>query len=226
MRSMDVAYWKKIERTLERLVAAGAYERANSYISLGMAAKLRGRLLNYVLSRGNVVLDLGCGPLPYYSLIARFRPDLYVCVDPSIFMLRSMPRGPHFVERITAVAEYLPVRRRGVDYVVAMFSFRDFMGKGAGLREMLLAARRGIAVLDVFRPRNPLGLLLASLYLMIVAPLLAFVATGVRGGGWSEIYRTMLTMPTAEALAKATGGRIVEGKAMGLLALVIADLKG
>jgi len=220
---MDVAYWRRIESILERLVAMEAYEKGNLCISLGIAAKLRERLLSHVLSKADVVLDLGCGPLPYYSLITKARPVLYICVDPSVFMLKKIPHGQCFVERIAAMAEYLPVRRRGVDYIVAMFSFRDFISKSAGLREMLLAARRGIGVLDVFRPRNSLGLLLASLYLMVVAPLLAFAVTGVRGGGWGEIYRTMLTMPTAEALAKVSRGRVVESKAMGLLALVIAE---
>ena len=179
-------------------------------MSLGLDGLAR-RYAMYMLREG-LVLDVGCGDGFYAEQLERRGAEV-VCLDP----LESVLRRSRTMHAAVAVAEYLPFRSGSFDYVLAMFSVRDFLDKARGLFEMKRVARRGVVILDVFNPRNPLLRALFWAYVAAVAPLLGFLASG-EARRWLLLYPTLRYMPTARIFERI-GGKVVFKLARGVLAV-------
>lgn len=191
--------WARVEGVLGLLFLSGAYRSGNTAMSLGFDSFLRERVL--ALPRG-LVLDVGCGD-GYYARLLEARGVEVVCLDP--LAERLGVKGVSHV--IASVAEYLPFRSGSVDYALAMFSFRDFLDKARGLNEMRRVSRRAVIILDIFNPSSLPARLLLWLYVAVVAPLLAFIASGTPNP-WKLLLPTLAYMPTVN-LFKRLRGRLL-----------------
>lgn len=203
--------WVRVEEVLGFLFSSGAYRSGNAAMSLGFDSLLRERVL--VLPKG-VVLDVGCGD-GYYARLLEARGAEVVCLDPLAERLKV--RGVSHV--VAGVAEHLPFRSGSVDYSLAMFSLRDFMDKARGLHELKRVSRRTVIILDVFNPRSLFARLLLWFYVAAVAPLLAFLASGIRSP-WKLLLPTLAYMPSVNLL-KRLHGKVLYCIAQCSLAVVV-----
>ncbi|MEM0377266.1 MAG: methyltransferase domain-containing protein [Thermofilum sp.] len=209
-RGLPINMWLKVEETLRALFKSGAYRLGNAAMSMGLDSLARRHALS--LPSG-LVLDIGCGD-GYYSRKLEERGAEVVCLDP----LEDVLKEARTAHTVVAVAEYLPFRDGSFDFVLAMFSLRDFLDKPKGLWGMRKVSRKGAVVLDIFNPRSVLLRLLFWAYVAGVAPLLGFLASGV-ASRWRMLYPTLRYMPTAAALERG-GGRTVLKLMGGILTVV------
>ena len=95
-----------------------------------------------------LLLDVGCGPAPYFSMFGCER----VGIDPSIGLLR-LAAGKEEGAFIQAQAEALPFTDKSFDYVISVTAVHNFKDVKKGLSEIRRVAR-GKVVLSVLR-RSP-----------------------------------------------------------------------
>lgn len=206
---LPLSLWLRVEHALQSLFRSGAYRIGNTAMSLGLDSFAR----RYTLAiPSGLVLDVGCGD-GYYAKKLEERGSEVVCLDP----LEIVVKRTHTTHVVVAVAEYLPFREGCFDFSVAMFSFRDFLDKARGLHEMRRVTRRGVLILDIFNPRDAFTRVIFWVYVKGLAPLLAFLASGV-AGEWRLLYPTLTYMPSASIFTRI-GGKVLAEFAKGVLAL-------
>ncbi|MHB9302565.1 class I SAM-dependent methyltransferase [Thermofilum pendens] len=210
-RGLEGKLWSKVLETLDKLFESGVYSPTNFAMSLGLDRKLRGIVYN--LARGRV-LDVGCGD-GYYSLPLLENAQEVVCVDP---LARKGSESDPRLHVVKAIAEYLPLRSKSVEFSTAMFSFRDFLDKPRGLSEMKRASRIGVFIVEIFNPSTWFRPFLYA-YVLFIAPLLAFLVSRGKGKGWRLLYPTIRIMPRA-SLFERMGGKVLVSKGFGSLAIV------
>lgn len=159
---MDPDDWHDLERLLATIIPT--YERVNRAMSLGQVGRWRQAVWRQV-SEGESVVELGSGP----GQFARGLPGTTrYLVDPLPAMqvaARGLlqgggPSAATGVHHIVGTGEQVPLQNGLVDHVVCAFSFRDFLDKEAGLREMFRLLRPGgrFWILDVYKhARGPLA---------------------------------------------------------------------
>ncbi|WP_168371228.1 methyltransferase domain-containing protein [Pyrodictium occultum] len=180
-RRLDNATWQLIINQIERIKQV--YDYMNKIMSLGIEDRVRhdavdlvARLLGGVEAHSQpVVVDVGSGPGSSVRVIRRMLPHSFVvAVDPSVQLLASACTGP-LCDRVAAVAESLPVRSGGADFVTSFYASRDFRSLSSALYSMISAARRAVVIGDVFLPRQLVRRLLVRSWICWAVPVLAFV---------------------------------------------------
>lgn len=208
---LPVNLWLRVERTLKHLFDENIYERANFAMSLGLHKVLRNWVLSSVQGK---VLDVGCGDGVYIPALSE-KVEEVVCVDPVVPRRLFSQANIH---RVVALAEYLPFRARSFDSAIAMFSFRDFLSKARGVFNMAYVSRNGVLVLELFSVCEALRPF-TIFYFGYIAPLMGFIVSGGRRGGWRLLVPTLLLMPRAGFFSRI-GGRVLVRKALGLVSIV------
>src|SRR3990170_4000566 len=142
--------WRSVERAIESFLPY--YERVNLANTFGRLPLWRQQVAS-TAKPDDVVLDLGSGPGGFARLLCTRR---VLCIDPSRAMIDHARRalagdGYRF---LSGLVERLPLRPGSVDKVYCSFSFRDFLDRGAAIREIARVLRPGgeLHVLEASRP--------------------------------------------------------------------------
>ena len=181
-RCLDHRTWALIVSQIEGI--KHVYNFMNKFMSLGLEDIVRRdaveALVNSAGLRGYehrqvIVVDVGSGPGTSLKAIRRLLDKSFiVAVDPSTRLLSTACTGI-LCERVAGVAEHLPVRNRGVDIVTSFYASRDFQSLPEALVSMLNVARRGLAIGDVFLPRQLLKRFLVRTWVCRIVPILALL---------------------------------------------------
>jgi demethylmenaquinone methyltransferase/2-methoxy-6-polyprenyl-1,4-benzoquinol methylase len=192
--------WDSVQKTLEEIIPV--YDKTNRYISLGTDLKIRKRgiaLLKEQIGKENfVLLDLGCGTGKMTQLFAELSgsSDEVLLVDPILAMMR-VARSRTRAQGLLAVYENLPFRGNSVDAAMAGFSLRDARDLHGALDELHHSLTSGglFLIVDLSKPDSKVKNALISVYWKVLAPFLAFVASGRAGLKFAALSRTYKRLP-------------------------------
>jgi ubiquinone/menaquinone biosynthesis C-methylase UbiE len=107
------------------------------------AAKVRIILAELKPRKGEVLLDVGCGPCSYRAMI----PCRVVGVDPSLKLLEQAKDGKYIQGR----AEDLPFKNRQFDYCISVTAIHHCIDIRKALKEMKRVTRKAIAISALMR---------------------------------------------------------------------------
>ncbi len=229
--------WGRVEAALSELT--DVYERANAAMSLGLAGRLRERLVVDLRPRpGEAALDAGCGPGQSSELLAKaLSPGgTLILLDPLNEMLvAARERASRAGSGLTLLAvratfEDIPLADESVDLALAAYSLRDAVDRREALRELRRVLRIGgrLGVLDLTRPDWRAVDALAKTYVRWIAPALAGLATmRVDVSPWRELYPTYEAMWTSSEFVREIRRlfevRTVFRRALGTFTGVVAE---
>jgi len=229
--------WGRVEERLRDL--RDVYERANSAMSLGIAGRLRRRLISELSPRpGESALDAGCGPGQSSELLAAYISPggTLILLDPLEEMLSEARRRATSAGRGVAVLcvkarfEDIPLADGAVDLAVTSYSLRDAIDRREALAELRRVLRVGgrLGIVDLTRPDGRVLGALAGCYVRWVAPALAGLASGrLNPSPWREIYPTYRGMWTSSELVREVSRlfevRKVFRSALGAFTGVVAE---
>ncbi|MFQ5837347.1 MAG: methyltransferase domain-containing protein [Thermoplasmata archaeon] len=191
-RGLSRELWKGVIESLEEFLPY--YERVNYASTLLQLPMWRSRAAETV-NDGEEVLEIGPGTGGFARLLSCRRVYL---LEPSVsilsFAASRLPGGRyHFV---AGLAEDVPLRDDAVDKAFCIFSFRDFMDKKRGLKEILRVLKPGgkLQIVDLFRPPRGLHRLLMDLWLERGATVIMrlLVPRRARKGWRRHPYRELL----------------------------------
>ncbi len=189
---IDRSHWKKVIDVLEEVLPY--YERLNNLNTLGRLSKWR-RAASRLATEKDIVLEIGPGSGGFAKTLNCRK--LY-CLDPSIGILRyagEQLNGGE-VNLVGGIAERIPFADDTFDLVFCIFSFRDFMSREGGLREIRRVLRPGgrLCVVDVSLPEDGLLRGLVNLHIYRIAPRLSALALprGMRREWLGELYPSFL----------------------------------
>lgn len=222
--------WREVEDALEAIIED--YERVNHVISLFQDDRARLRGLEKMGSQEGVVLELGCGPGNFTSMLRPRVDGFIVCLDYSDKMIhvaraRNDDRDLGFVR---GIFEALPFRRNTSSLVAAAFALRDSTDKAKALSEVRHALRDGgkLLVIDIGKPNHPLVRGFFTLFMRHIVPILGGLASGYGyRNPWSMLHETYRLLPVNRCL-RVMLRRILgysELEELGLGGLVVAVAK-
>jgi demethylmenaquinone methyltransferase/2-methoxy-6-polyprenyl-1,4-benzoquinol methylase len=162
--------WNEIIKTIED--ASDYYQRMNRLVTFFRVDSWRRKAAGYSADSDDV-LEIGCGPGDFTKLL---RGRKIVCVEPSEkLMAIAESRLGHKAEFRHGEAEDLPESPDSFDRVFCSFSFRDFMDKEKGLREIfrVLRSRGQLVILEVGKPRGKIRAAFMDWHLKHDVPFLA-----------------------------------------------------
>jgi len=160
------------------------------------------------------IIDIGSGPGDSVAYILKiFNSPYVVCIDPSPELLRNclsqLSNFRHVLEPVISIAERLPLRDNAADVASSFYAMRDFYNLAEGVREAVRISRIGLAVGDIFLPKNTLAGHIVRVWVCKIAPLLVELVAP----GYSKYYRgiceTLDGWLSAEEL-----GKLIEGEGM------------
>lgn len=172
------------KRFVTRLFDASAchYDRVVSFMSFGSGAWYRRDALRRAgLGKGMKLLDVAVGT----GAVARAAVRIVgpsgnvVGLDSSIGMLGHARKGLH-IPFIQGVAEKLPLRDSTFDFLSVGYALRHVSDLGLLFGECFRVLTPGgiLMVLELARPRSPVGLCLGRFYLRRVVPWMSGLASG------------------------------------------------
>jgi demethylmenaquinone methyltransferase/2-methoxy-6-polyprenyl-1,4-benzoquinol methylase len=182
--------WKYVVDSLESIIPI--YELGSSRIALFSDKAMRAQVVDFAVSKGSLILDLGSGPGTMTRLVIKVGGRA-VLLDVSRRMLLSTPR----LERIQATFEHLPFRSDIFDGVVAGFSLRDSRDLISVLHEVrrVLKIDGRFSFCDLGKPDSSIRSIAIALYLQLLVPLIGLMTGGRAGLRFSSLYDTyMLTL--------------------------------
>jgi demethylmenaquinone methyltransferase/2-methoxy-6-polyprenyl-1,4-benzoquinol methylase len=166
--------WKTVIGVLEDVLPY--YEKLNRLNTLGQLDRWR-KAAARLASKKDTVLEIGPGSGGFATILDFGR--LY-CLDPSKVILEHTRReldekDAQFVE---GIAENLPFDDETFDIVFCIFSFRDFMSKEDGLREIRRVLKKSgkMCVVDVSLPESGILKGLVNFHIYRIAPHLSALA--------------------------------------------------
>ncbi|MCK5548656.1 MAG: class I SAM-dependent methyltransferase, partial [Thermoplasmata archaeon] len=150
---MRRADWKRVMATLESMMPY--YEKVNLTISFFMLLRWRSEATR-LAGPEDAVLEVGSGPGTFAALL---KSREVLCLDPSEKMLRYSREVLEDGHRtlLMGVGENLPFKEGSFDKVFCIFSFRDFMDRAKGSRDIQRVLRKGgtFVIVDVLKPSTP-----------------------------------------------------------------------
>jgi demethylmenaquinone methyltransferase/2-methoxy-6-polyprenyl-1,4-benzoquinol methylase len=177
-------YWRKeAERVAltRRLFdeTAADYDRIEKLIGFGSGSWYRRQaLLRAGLSPGMRVIDIaaGTGLVTREAVRVIGEPRAVTALDPSPGML-AVARRTLRVATLLGLGESVPVRNASVDFVSMGYALRHLADLGLVFAEFHRVLRPGgrVCILEITRPRGPLGNALLKAYMRILVPMVAGV---------------------------------------------------
>jgi demethylmenaquinone methyltransferase/2-methoxy-6-polyprenyl-1,4-benzoquinol methylase len=173
-QGIDRHQWENVIDVLEDILPY--YEKLNILNTFGRLGKWR-RAAAGLSSKDDVVLEIGPGSGGFARMLDC---DRLFCLDPSkgILEYTNQQLNGKEVGLVGGIAENLPFADGTFDIVFCIFSFRDFMSRENGLREINRVLKKGgrICVVDVSMPQDGLLKGLVNLHIYKVAPRLSALA--------------------------------------------------
>jgi len=181
-------------------VAAGMYDRINLSVSFGNGYRYRDEQVRSLgIRSGDHLLDVGSGT----GVLARSAMELVgedgrvLAVDPCREML-EIARNSGVTETVIGSIDKLPAAADEFDFVTTGYSLRYARSIEEGLGEIWRVLKPGgkVLILEITPPANPLLRALTGTYILIVARVIALIATRslgsrkVLGHLWNEIRTT------------------------------------
>ncbi len=153
---METDDWREVMGTLESF--APYYEKVNLVATFMMLLRWRRAAARFG-EKEDVVLEVGSGPGGFAALLDARK---VFCLDPSMKMLewsRSHGLNGNRHEFVAGTGEHIPLADGSFDKTFCMFSFRDFMDREAGARELRRVLRKGgnAVIVDILKPESITG---------------------------------------------------------------------
>jgi len=186
--------WAYVVNSLQEIVPS--YEQASSRISMFEDRRMRDEAVDFAVSPGSVVLDLGSGPGSMSRLVkeAGGRP---VLLDAS----RAMLKASGFEDVVQGVFECLPFRPGVFDSCVSGFALRDSHDLREALAEVSRVLKAGgrFSICDLGRPDGAIQELAVAFYLRVAPNLIGLASAGRSGLRYGSIFDTyVLTLHNSE----------------------------
>ncbi len=168
--------WQTIVKAIETI--RPVYEKANKAISLGL--EIIARRWSYTIlepCQHDIIVDVGAGPGNSTRGIAKhIDPKYIIAVDPSTKLLSTACKEIEArCEKVTAIAENLPLRTNAVCASSTYFASRDFIDPIKGLAEMYRVSNKVSIVVDIFLPENTIHKRLLEVWVCYFVPLIAML---------------------------------------------------
>ncbi len=189
--------WRHVIESLEGIIPA--YELGSHRIALFADSKMRTQVVNFVVDKDELVLDLGSGPGVMARMVegAGGRP---VLLDVSRKMLNKSSGRT----KVQAVFEQLPFRGEAFGGIVCGFALRDSKDLQDTLREIHRVLKRDgrFGFCDLGKPNSAVKMLGIAVYLRVFAPLLGLLTAGSLGLKFGSIFDTYMLVLNNEQLAR------------------------
>jgi demethylmenaquinone methyltransferase/2-methoxy-6-polyprenyl-1,4-benzoquinol methylase len=198
--------WFHIEKILSEVIPV--YDKVNRYISLGTDLKLREEGLDALIRALPKVpwriIDLGCGTGKMTKILRQkttFDSILTDALPPMLFIAKK--NNPDSVG-LLATYENLPFRNEVFDAAIAGFAIRDARLLSRALEEIHSSLKGGgyFLIVDLCKPDSAIIRGLISVYWRLIAPALAFIASGRTGLKFAALYTTYRMLPKNSELEK------------------------
>lgn len=175
---IDPAEWRRLSLALEDAIPS--YERMNRVMSLGQVSSWR-RFAARKAQKGEAVLEVGSGPGVFGDLLKERGVGSVVLLDPIPAMHRAARERVPGAHLVGGIAERLPLTAGTIDRAFCLFSFRDFLDKRRGLREIrrVLRARGHVHILEPVKGRG-LKQALVNMHVNVAVPWLARLLVPLR----------------------------------------------
>jgi demethylmenaquinone methyltransferase/2-methoxy-6-polyprenyl-1,4-benzoquinol methylase len=177
--------WAYVVNSLQQIVPT--YEKASSRISLFEDGRMRSEAVEFAVSPGSTVLDLGSGPGTMSRIVQSYGGNP-VLLDVSRVMLRHSG----FDDVVQGAFEFLPFRDGGFDAVVSGFALRDAHDLKSSLEEVsrVLGLGGRFSFCDLGKPDSILGEMLVGFYLQVAPNVIGLMSTGRAGLRYGSIFDT------------------------------------
>jgi ubiquinone/menaquinone biosynthesis C-methylase UbiE len=220
---LETEDWRKVVGTLESFTPY--YEKVNLVATLMMLLRWRRAAANLV-SKEDIVLEVGSGPGGFASLLDAKK---VFCLDPSVKMLqwsRSHGLNGNSHEFVAGTGEHIPLGDDKFDKTFCIFSFRDFMDRDTGARELRRVLKKGgkAVVVDILKPESTTRKRIMDLWIKHGTRYVTRLMMPKSKDIWSsnpydEFFRTYEVFETRrslKALFERSGFEHVETKNLGL----------
>jgi demethylmenaquinone methyltransferase/2-methoxy-6-polyprenyl-1,4-benzoquinol methylase len=213
--------WREVINAIEETLPL--YDHVNELISLRQAQRARRYAIQKLdLRNGIHILDSGIGPGNISRLVlSKIKPKLLVGLDESVRLLetaRSNLRDidTQAVELIRGVFEFLPFRDSVFDVIVTSYALRDSLDLQETVCEYFRVCNSHgqLAIVDIGKPDNPLAQAGSMLYMRLLVPMIAKIATLGKVGGnpWVKLFQTYVPLPTNRHLLSDVRRRFPEAE--------------
>lgn len=186
---IDPAEWRRLGVALEDTIPS--YERMNWVMSLGQVNSWR-RFAARKAQTGEAVLEVGSGPGVFGARLQERGVGPLVLLDPLAAMHRTARERVPDALFLGGIAERLPLAAGTMDRAFCLFSFRDFLDKRRGLREIKRVLRPS-GYVHILEPTKGHGVkqALVNMHVNVAVPLLArlLVPPRVQGTWRGNPYR-------------------------------------
>ncbi len=199
--------WDSVQSSLEQIIPV--YDKTNRYISLGSDLRLRKKGISLLISELDApnftLLDLGSGTGTMTRLFREKSGADVVMVDPIHEMMRVALSKTH-EDGLLAVYESLPFREGRIDAAMAAFSLRDARELLRALIEInkLLRIDGRFLIVDLTKPDSKAKSWFISIYWALIAPAIAFLASGRLGLKFGALSKTYKRLPTISEFFRIT----------------------
>ena len=193
--------WDELQRNL--LATIPVYDRINRFATLGQVSRWR-RMVRGMLPDGKI-LEVGCGPGSFAEAVIGRE---LVCLDPIPEMLAvaeervnasRKERGDSPALFVNGTAENLPFEDNSFDAVCALFSFRDWFDKRAGLSEALRVMKPGAPIIIVDPAKmNRLHGIMGILWMKVWVGTYARIVCGKKDHPWKWLTKTYASFGTTK----------------------------
>lgn len=216
--------------------AAPSYDRIERLIGFGSGPWYRRQaLIRAGLAEGMSVLDVavGTGLVAREAIAVVKAASLVKGLDPSPGMLHEARRQLG-LPAVLACGERIPLRDASVDFVSIGYALRHFEDLGVTFRELARVLKPGgrVCILELTRPRNPVGRGLLRLYLQRVVPFFTGVFTRNRDAKllmryfWDTIQACVPPERIQQALCDAGFVRVRRTLVLGLFSEYVGRVPG
>ncbi|MHB8566551.1 MAG: class I SAM-dependent methyltransferase [Nitrososphaerales archaeon] len=204
--------WRSVEDVLEQVIPV--YDRTNRYISLGTDLRVRKEGLALLLQTMKVrgkenfsVLDLGSGSGKMSELLSDLssspntpKPTFSTMLDALRPMMKLAKSRNSSSEGVLGVYENIPIRNESLDVAIAGFAIRDARNLNLALSEVarILVNKGLFLIVDLNKPESRSKQFLIGFYWKVLAPLIAFAATGRLGLKFAALSTTFRRLPTSK----------------------------
>ncbi len=146
---------------------AKSYDKVTSILSLGLDGLLRRATVMNI--KGERILDVGSGTGSLVTELLRIKPNSYVVMlEPTWIFTKILRNKFKDKDVVRGIIEYAPFRDKVFDSVMSAFVLRDVVDITTALRNMYRISSN-IAILDFWKPDNPLVLFIELLHVYVMA---------------------------------------------------------